>query len=516
MKVELIKYAGDDLMIVNSARVSLGKEKKEIDKSDIKLIKYLIANKHVSTLEHCFFTFRLEIPIYIARQLMRHRSWCLSGDNKLWFSQPNGTRRFMTVKEFHDKFQNGAKPIKRGKAKTLELISMPLKDRLSKMNINFYNTKTGKIENTNITDIWSNGIKDVWEMFLSNGKKIKATLDHKFFTNKGWLTLNEIKESINDVEVFSVDNISSKKQDSEIELDFSKEQWVDFYKDSNYSISSLGRVKSERSGKIKKITFREKDNKAVFSYSKDGKTKTEVLSQAVYYSFNKKDKDLGKFVLHSNDNQADNRLENLRLGTARENASDMYKNGGIRYNTVHPVKVVSIELVGQEEVYDLSVAHDEHSFICEGIVTHNCFNEISGRYVEFEESFFTPDSFRLQDKDIKQGSKDDTENVLNQEYIQTIYDSACKRSFEEYKRLLELGVCKEQARGILPLSLNTQLYATCNLRSLFHYLELRLHHHAQKEIQDISKQMLELVRNIEGEPFKYSIEAFGFSNDSTN
>lgn len=212
MKVDLINYAGNDLMVVNAARVSLGKEKKIIDDSDIKLINYLLKNNHVSTLEHCFFTFRLEIPIYVARQLMRHRSWS--------------------------------------------------------------------------------------------------------------------------------------------------------------------------------------------------------------------------------------------------------------------------------------------------------FNEISGRYVEFTDSFFIPDKFRLQDKNIKQGSKEDTENILNQNLISNEYKTICDNAYESYKKLLELGVCKEQARGVLPLSLYTQLYATCNIRSFFTYLKLRLDNHSQVEIRQISKEMLDLVKNIEGNPFEYSIKAF--------
>ena len=52
--VELVDAVGDDLTVVNSARVSFGKHKTELDAKDKKLIKYLIKHKHTSTLEHCF------------------------------------------------------------------------------------------------------------------------------------------------------------------------------------------------------------------------------------------------------------------------------------------------------------------------------------------------------------------------------------------------------------------------------------------------------------------------------
>lgn len=136
------------------------------------------------------------------------------------------------------------------------------------------------------------------------------------------------------------------------------------------------------------------------------------------------------------------------------------------------------------------------------------FNEISGRYVEFTDSFFTPDNFRLQDKNIKQGSKIDTDNLLNQPIVNDIYKEALDNAYLSYKNLLDSGVCKEQARGVLPLALNTQLYATCNIRSFYTYLKLRLDSHSQVEIQDISNQMLELVKAIPDNPFKYTLQAF--------
>lgn len=73
--VELVDYMGDDLTVVNSARVSFGKRKKELDKKDEKLIKYLIKNRHTSTLEHNVVTFRFTVPLYVRSQHHRHRTW---------------------------------------------------------------------------------------------------------------------------------------------------------------------------------------------------------------------------------------------------------------------------------------------------------------------------------------------------------------------------------------------------------------------------------------------------------
>lgn len=74
-KVELVDFVGDDLTIVNSARVSFGVHKEELDDKDRKLIRYLIKHRHTSVLEHCFVTFRVKVPLYIRSQHHRHRTW---------------------------------------------------------------------------------------------------------------------------------------------------------------------------------------------------------------------------------------------------------------------------------------------------------------------------------------------------------------------------------------------------------------------------------------------------------
>jgi len=74
-KVEYVQHMGTDLTIVNSARVSFGVEKQELDERDEKLIKYLIKHRHTSTLEHNSVTFRFKVPLFIRSQHHRHRTW---------------------------------------------------------------------------------------------------------------------------------------------------------------------------------------------------------------------------------------------------------------------------------------------------------------------------------------------------------------------------------------------------------------------------------------------------------
>jgi thymidylate synthase (FAD) len=74
-KVDYVSHMGSDLTVVNSARVSFGVQKEELDNRDKKLINYLIKHRHTSTLEHNLVTFRFCVPLYIRSQHHRHRTW---------------------------------------------------------------------------------------------------------------------------------------------------------------------------------------------------------------------------------------------------------------------------------------------------------------------------------------------------------------------------------------------------------------------------------------------------------
>ena len=82
--VTLIDYMGSDLSVVNAARVSFGKEStwadhdSELDQyilkdKDRKLIHYLAEHKHLSPFGHCFASFHVKAPLFVARQLVKHK-----------------------------------------------------------------------------------------------------------------------------------------------------------------------------------------------------------------------------------------------------------------------------------------------------------------------------------------------------------------------------------------------------------------------------------------------------------
>jgi len=87
ISVTYIQHMGNDLTVVNAARVSFGKQKEALGftgaeggamrpilhNSDVKLINYLAKHRHMSPFGHCFVSFHVEAPIFVARQLVKHK-----------------------------------------------------------------------------------------------------------------------------------------------------------------------------------------------------------------------------------------------------------------------------------------------------------------------------------------------------------------------------------------------------------------------------------------------------------
>ena len=64
---------GDDLSVVNAARVSFGKKKTQFEHGDLKLIRFLAREDHWSPFGHAYMQFHIKAPIFVARQLVKHQ-----------------------------------------------------------------------------------------------------------------------------------------------------------------------------------------------------------------------------------------------------------------------------------------------------------------------------------------------------------------------------------------------------------------------------------------------------------
>jgi len=136
------------------------------------------------------------------------------------------------------------------------------------------------------------------------------------------------------------------------------------------------------------------------------------------------------------------------------------------------------------------------------------YNEISRRYTDYKLEFYEPEKFRTQHKSNRQSSN--AEGLINPQI--DMYHPACsqpirwpaskiiknhvKDSIDLFDKLLSQGICREQARMILPQNLYTEYYGTCNLNNLLKFINLRAHEGAQWEIQKVAEACLEIATEL--------------------
>ena len=109
----------------------------------------------------------------------------------------------------------------------------------------------------------------------------------------------------------------------------------------------------------------------------------------------------------------------------------------------------------------------------------HAWNEISGRYVPYED-FYEPSDFRKQSNDNKQASEG---LIDDQKMAKRLWQEAQNTSISNYEKMLDLGMAKEQARSILPLTVYTKVWWTASFQSIMNFIELRDEATSQIEIQ---------------------------------
>jgi len=139
-------------------------------------------------------------------------------------------------------------------------------------------------------------------------------------------------------------------------------------------------------------------------------------------------------------------------------------------------------------------------------------NGESARYKEIkEDKFYIPhdwDNIRADTQELSHYLGDSWSEIL-QKYTE-IGNELYHQSIKNLEPVLGRKRAKESARYFKSYNSQIQADVMFNWRSFYHFLELRNKEDAQKEIREIAATMLKLVKNIDGDPFKYTLEAFGY------
>jgi thymidylate synthase (FAD) len=132
-------------------------------------------------------------------------------------------------------------------------------------------------------------------------------------------------------------------------------------------------------------------------------------------------------------------------------------------------------------------------------------NSISGRYVDFSESFWELKNLRKQSEDSKQGSSSE---ILHDPDLLKEWYNVVSLSKNVYKKMVDKGVAKELARTVLPLALNTTFIWTGSVLAFLHLFELRLKPDAQEETRIVVQEILDLVKR--SGKFEHTLKAWGY------
>ncbi|GGT39401.1 flavin-dependent thymidylate synthase [Streptomyces kurssanovii] len=127
------------------------------------------------------------------------------------------------------------------------------------------------------------------------------------------------------------------------------------------------------------------------------------------------------------------------------------------------------------------------------------YNEESGRYRQLEPVFYVPGEDRKLVQQGRPGKYEFVQGDPKQHQVVTeAMEDSYRRSYEHYIAMLDAGVAREVARAVLPVGMYSSMYATCNARSLMHFLGLRTQHELakvpsfpQREIEMVGEKMEE-------------------------
>ncbi|MFJ4673595.1 FAD-dependent thymidylate synthase [Kitasatospora purpeofusca] len=127
------------------------------------------------------------------------------------------------------------------------------------------------------------------------------------------------------------------------------------------------------------------------------------------------------------------------------------------------------------------------------------YNEESGRYRELQPVFYLPAEDRKLVQQGRPGRYEFVDGTPEQHRtVGSAMESAYREAYERYQEMLAAGVAREVARAVLPVGLFSSMYATCNARSLMHFLSLRTKREyaavpsfPQREIEMVAERMEE-------------------------
>ncbi|WP_319665334.1 FAD-dependent thymidylate synthase [Streptomyces sp. MI02-7b] len=508
--VELVKHSASDSDVLWAARVSTAGEQSlaEISKDPERskgLINYLMRDRHGSPFEHNSMTFFVSAPIFVFREFMRHRvGWCLAGDTEITLESEAGTLRRRSIRELHRLWHLGVEDrlpasaggvtwhpaagrwraeVRRGderhylglhesreaaESAVVEFREQDPGTRLRTLesvrrnHVRCYDEETLLPRRARITDVMESGVKQLLKITTSSGRVLRCSVDHAVLTPEGWAKAGEL--AVGD----AVMGAGPEREPSRPPVPPALARGIGVWtsRQRERLIGATGTC-----------------HLCARSFPREELALDHRVPVAA---------DLARALDEGNLAPVCEECHTRKSGEEQAAAQD-----GAVTGTALPDPIVSIAQDGEEMTYDLSVEGPWHNFLADGIVVHNSYNEESGRYRELQPVFYVPGEDR---KLVQQGRPGKYEFVHGSpeqhKAVSEAMEASYRQSYEAYQNMLAAGVAREVARATLPVGLFSSMYATCNARSLMHFLGLRTQHELakvpsfpQREIEMVGERM---------------------------
>lgn len=402
------------------------------------IVKRLLAGErgHFGPIEHPSIVLNCGyFPHSVMQQVRTHRVGvsfdvqCLAANTEVTFvnlNQETSPKLRKTIGELYDLWVNGEKAIRKRniqgrKGEAPGQYRRDCKNRIRKMRLRVLNEETGCFEIGHIREVVCSGVQPVYRVTLEDGKTLDCTANHRLFTSQGWQTMGE-----------AVGLVTGLKNE----------------------VLALTRTCEVMCNGIVR-------NDELYTH------KTGLQEQI-------------KLGLTS---QQIALLCNCDLSIEPQDWAAKPKPPGKKLRS-HPVKVKSVEYLGEQLTYDLEVDGPWHNFVANGMVVHNSNRYTGQRIVDtalgkrnIEEVFYLRPVGYYSDR---QGKR--YEYTQKQREMDLAW---CREAAKRYHQLIEQGLSEEHARGIIPFDVRQHFVVSFNARSLMHLLDLRAKPDAQLECQKL-------------------------------
>lgn len=497
-----------------------------------KLLKYLITHKHFSPFEMVSMCVEIKTSRAIAAQILRHRSFsfqefCITGDSLITVILPKNKKpHYITIQKlFEHQYWKSYKNIE----------------------IRVFDEKTKTFTTSKIKEVFNTGEKPVYEITLNDGKKIKCTKEHKFYTQNGFDTLENIVgldtkyHTMSKIGYIGVNGIpahqsyewlnSTKKESIENKkglphiaekagcsyhtirkwlkkhkLSFSKKEvssYTEVWNKNKFGYKTSLIVSDSHKDAIRKARSGSKSN-----WWKGGCDRSERLKIADWCQ-TIRSKKLKEFNYSCAKCLSNKKLELDHIVPVWKNKELSYDYDNIQvlcsschdekhsldgdpkiWRQKHDGNKLTVKFTKIEKIEFLG---NRQTFDLEvenknhNYVANKILVHNSQRYSQ--STSFENIEWRMQGKTNRQvGDEEvDLSPELKDEVDTTL--ATCK---ELYDKLIDNGLAKECARMVLPLTTSTTLFMSGTARSWLHYLQLRTEEDTQKEHRIIANEIKEI------------------------